>query len=150
MSDIHIEEFYHDIGLILSRLHASFPRRTTLYVEDISGEDTPDEYGLHSERYMSCLSAMSWLNDQGYIDFESMVKQEAIDQVVLTEKSFWILANQATINMGDDTPELENLPPYIAQKSITNVSLLRRALKSKSSIKISQIVFHIMEQSRAY
>ncbi len=149
MSDIHIEEFYHDIGLILARLYASFPRRTTLYVEDISGEDTPDEYGLHSDRYMSCLSAMSWLKDQKYIDFECIVKQEAVDQVVLTEKSFWILANQATISLGDE-PDLENLPPYIAQKSITNVSLLRRALKSQSSIKIGQIVFHIMEQSRAY
>ena len=149
MSDIHIEEFYHDIGLILSRLYASFPRRIILYAEDICGEDTPDEYGLHSQRYMSCLSAMVWLKDQNYIDFECLVKQEAIDQAVLTEKSFMILTNQATISLGDE-PDIEELPPYVAQKAITNVSVLRRALQSQSSIKISQIVFHIMEQSRSY
>lgn len=149
MSNIHIEEFYHDIGLILSRLYASFPRRMILYVEDISGADIPDEYGLHSERYMSCLSAMIWLKDQKYIDFECTVKQEAVDQTVLTEKSFLILTNQATISIGEE-PDLENLPPYVAQNAITNISLLRRALISRSSIKISQIVLHIMEQSRAY
>lgn len=149
MSNIHIEEFYHDIGLILSRLYASFPRRTILYVEDISGADMPDEYGLHSERYMSCLSAMIWLKDQKYIDFECTVKQEAVDQTVLTEKSFLILTNQATISIGEE-PDLENMPAYVAQNAITNISLLRRALISRSSIKISQIVLHIMEQSRAY
>lgn len=149
MGDIHIEEFYHDIGLILSRLYASFPRRTTIYVIDISGEDEADEFGLHSERYLSCFSAMVWLKDQGYIDFYSTIKQDAVDQAVLTQKSFLILSNQASVIIGDE-PDLENLSPYIAQKSITNVNVLRRALKSQSAIKISKIVFHIMEQSRAY
>ncbi len=148
MGDIHIEEFYHDIGLILSRLYASFPRRTTLYVVDISGEDNADEFGLHSERYLSCFSAMVWLQDQGYINFHSTIKQDAVDQAVLTQKSFLILSNQASIIIGDE-PDLENVTPYIAQKAITNVNVLRRALKSQSAIKISKIVFHIMEQSRA-
>jgi hypothetical protein len=149
MGDIHIEEFYHDIGLILSRLYASFPRRTTIYVVDISGEDDADEYGMHSERYLSCFSAMVWLKDQGYIDFYSTIKQDAVDQAVLTQKSFLILSNQASIIIGDE-PDLENLAPYIAQKAITNVNVLRRALKSQSAIKIGKIVFHIMEQSRAF
>ena len=42
MSDLHIDDFYHDAGLILALLYAVFPRKTTLYVEDISGPDTPD------------------------------------------------------------------------------------------------------------
>lgn len=147
MGDIHIEEFYHDIGLILSRLYASFPRRTIIYVEDISGEDTPDEYGLHSQRHMSCLSAMVWLKHEGYVDFESTIKQEAIDQAVLTEKSFLILNGQANISIGEESNS-SDLPPYLAQQAISNINLLRRALKSRAAIPISQIVFHIMEQSR--
>jgi hypothetical protein len=149
MSDIHIEEFYHDMGLILSRLYASFPRRTTLYVIDISGDDDPDEYGLHSDRYMSCFSAMVWLKDQGYIDFYDVIKQDAVDQVVLTQKSFLLLSNQASVVIGQE-PDLASLPPYIAQKSITNIAMLRRALKSQSSIEISKIVSHLMEQSKAF
>lgn len=149
MNDIHIEEFYHDIGLILSKLYSSFPRRVTLYVEDICGPDTPDEYGLHSDRHLSCLGAMTWLKDQGYIDFYSLVKQEAIDQAVLTQKSFIILNNQASISTEEEI-DCSNLPPYLAQKTISNINLLRRALLSQSPIRIGNIVFHIMEQSRAY
>lgn len=149
MNDIHIEEFYHDIGLILSKLYSSFPRRVTLYVEDICGPDTPDEFGLHSDRYLSCLGAMTWLKDQGYIDFYSLVKQDAIDQAVLTQKSFIILNNQASISV-DENIDYTDLPPYLAQKTISNINLLRRALVSKSAIRISSIVFHIMEQTRAY
>lgn len=149
MNDIHIEEFYHDIGLILSKLYSSFPRRVVLYVEDICGPDIPDEFGLHTDRYLSCLGAMAWLKDEGYIDFTSLVKQEAIDQAVLTQKSFLILTSQASISTGEET-ENPDLPPYLAQKNISNINLLRRALLSQSAIKISNIVFHIMEQSRSY
>ena len=149
MSDFHIEEFYHDTGLILSRLYATFPRRVQLYVEDISGEDTPDEFGMHTERYLNCFSAMIWLQDHGYIKYDCTVKQESIDQAVLTEKSFLLLSSQSTITIDDDR-EFEKLPPYAAQKAITHVAILRKALKSKSAIKIGKVVYHLMEQSKNY
>lgn len=149
MSDIHIEEFYHDIGLILSRLYASFPRPSNLYVQDIAGPDQADEYGLHSERHLSCFSAMIWLQNQGYLEFESTMKQEAIDHAVLTQKSFLILSSQASIFLSEPI-EIENLPPYLAKNAITNIAVLRKALKSQSTINISQIVFHLLEQSSQY
>jgi hypothetical protein len=37
MADIHIDDFYRDVAKILIRLYAMFPRKTTPYVEDISG-----------------------------------------------------------------------------------------------------------------
>lgn len=148
MSDIHIEEFYHDIGLILSRLYASFPRPSTIYVEDIAGVDIPDEYGIHSDRFFSCFSAMLWLQKQRYLHFESTIRQEAIDQAVLTEKSFLVLSSQSSIAI-EDTPDITDMPPYAARNAITHISLLRQALKSQSSIQISEIVFHIMEQSHS-
>jgi hypothetical protein len=98
---------------------------------------------------MSALSGVIWLKDQGYIDYESLVKQEAIDFAVLTEKSFLILTNQAVISLPDAMQEslaLENLPPYALKKALTNISLLRKALKSRSSINIEQVVFHLLEQ----
>lgn len=149
MSDIHIEEFYHDIGLILSRLYACFPRQSTIYVADISGPDTPDEFGLHSERHNACLSAMIWLASQDYIRFDSIVREEAIEHACLTEKSFLTLSNQASIDLPEPLA-LENLPPYILKKSISHIALLRRALKSQSIVNISDIVLHIMEQSRQF
>ena len=149
MGDIHIDDFYHDIGLILSRLYSAFPNRSTLFVEDISGADTPDEFGIHSDRFMSCFSAMLWLKDQGYIMIESTIRQEGVEHAVLTEKSFLILSSQASI-MVDGGVDTEHLPGFVAERAITNISLLRRALQNKSSIEISRIAFHIMEQSKAY
>lgn len=149
MADIHIDEFYFDIGLALSKLYASFPNRCTMYVEDISGADAPDEFGLHSDRFLSCFSALLWLRDQGYILFDSTIRQEAIDQAVLSEKSFLILSGQANISPVDGI-DLEGLPPSVAERTITNISMLRRALLNRSSQDIGRVVFHIMEQSRRY
>lgn len=151
MNDIHIEEFYHDIGLILSKLYSVFPRKSNLYVADICGEDHMDEFGLHSDRFLSAFSAMIWLKEQGYIRFDAVVKQESIDQAVLSEKSFLVLSTQASIDAKDLIPEdIGTLPPYIAQKSISNIAVLQKALKSRSAITINQIVFHILEQSKQF
>lgn len=149
MTDIHIDEFYRDIGLILSRLYASFPQRCTMYVEDICGSDTPDEFGLHSDRFLGCFGAMVWLQDQGYILFDSTIRQEAIDQAVLTEKSFLTLSSQASIAPIEDI-DAEALPASVAERAITNINLLRQALKSRSSAQVARIVFHIMEGSIPY
>jgi len=149
MADLHIDDFYFDIGLTLSRLYASFPRRCTIYVADISGPDTPDEFGVQSERFLSCFSAMLWLRDQDYILFDSVIRQEAIDQAVLTENSFLILSSQASVQPLDAFTT-EGLPSSVAEKAITNINMLRRALINQSSIEISRIVFHIMEQSRQH
>ena len=152
MSDIHIQDFYRDIGLVLSKLFATFPRKVTLYVEDISGPDQVDEYGLHSERHLSSLSAMIWLKDQGYIDYESLVRQEAIDFAVLTEKSFLLLTMQSSLNlppqMQQDLESLEqqSLPPYALKQAISNIAILRQALKTASSMNIERIVAHLLEQ----
>lgn len=150
MSDIHIEEFYHDIGFIFARLYAAFPRRSNLYVEDITGPDQADEFGLHSERFLSGFSALVWLKEQGYIDFECTVKQESVDQAWLTEKSFLTLSSQASIAIDGLLENIENLPPYPQQKAISNIAVLRKALLSRSAITMSQVVFHILEQSRQY
>ena len=54
MADIHIDDFYRDVAAIFLRLYALFPRKSTLFVEDISGPDQPDEFGLHHPRFEAC------------------------------------------------------------------------------------------------
>lgn len=146
MADIHIDDFYFDIGLTLSRLYASFPKRCTIYVEDICGPDSPDEFGLHSDRFLSCFSALLWLKDQGYIDFESTIRQEAIDQAVLTQKSFLILSTQANISPVDGI-STDGLPASVAERVISNINMLRQALINQSSLEVGRIVFHILEKT---
>lgn len=95
MFDIHIEEFYFDCCKTLTTLYQSFPKKCAVFVEGISGQDQPDEYGVHSDRFLSCFGAMVWLADEGYLQYESTIRQEAIDQATLSSKGLHLLANIA-------------------------------------------------------
>lgn len=84
MADIHVEEFYRDVAIALSQLYSAFPRRINLFVEDIAGPDEPDEFGLHSKRHMACFGALLWLAEEGFLRYVDTIRQEALDQAVLT------------------------------------------------------------------
>ena len=77
MSDLHIDDFYRDVETIFLRLYAVFPRKTILYVEDICGPDQPDEFGLHHPRFQAGFSAMVWLAEEGYLNFQDTIRAEA-------------------------------------------------------------------------
>jgi len=148
MSDLHIDDFYRDAGLILARLYAAFPRKTTLYVEDISGPDAPDEFGLHSERFSRCFSTLLWLADTGYLRYESTIRQEALDQAVLTERGFLLLC--APCPLPSKTAFDASTPPSVIANAQTNIQQLRAVLKSRNSIDICQIMLFLLDHSRSY
>jgi hypothetical protein len=148
MSDIHIDDFYKDTGKILASLYRSFPKKTLLFVEDISGPDTPDEYGLHSDRHQACFGAAVWLSESGYLDYSEAVRQEALDQAILSHKAFTLLSARAAFLPAHD--DAEHLPPSVRESQSSNIFLLRDALKEGDSNKIRQIVQHLMVQSRNY
>lgn len=93
MLDIHITEFYNDVARILLSLYKSFPREVSMYVEDISGIDTPDDYGLHSERHLACFNTFIWLQEEGLIRFRDVERQSAFNHSVLTLDGFRWLSN---------------------------------------------------------
>ncbi len=98
IGDLHIDDFCKDTAKILLSLYKSFPVKTTLYVEDISGPDQPDEFGLHSPRFEACFSAMIWLKESDYIYFSGAVRQEAVEEAVLTHRGFSFLSSVEKVN----------------------------------------------------
>ncbi|MCR8924303.1 hypothetical protein NO559_16115 [Dasania sp. GY-MA-18] len=141
MTDLHIDDFYKDVAKIFIQLYNSFPNKTVLYVDDITGSVQQDEFGLYSERYLSALSTMLWLADSGYIHYSSCIKQEALDQAVLSEKGFILLSTRSThapIEL-EEEPTVE-LPTSIIRESQRSINLLRKALSSGSSLLIEQQV----------
>lgn len=143
MADLHIDDFYHDVAKIFVRLYGQFPRKITLYVEDISGPDTPDEFGLHHPRFEACFSTMIWLAEQGYLQFQDTVRQEAIDQVVLSQKAFLVLTTRSDPRIDGTMPD-PDLPPSVAQDYQTNIAQLRAALKEGSSILLGDCVSYLL------
>lgn len=130
MSGIHIDEFYADATQVLVSLYGVFPRPVTLFAEDICGPDEPDEYGVHSNRYMACFATLLWLGEEGYIRYGDTIRQDAVDQAVLSGKCFAALMSTAPQAAAEDT---EALPPSIQAEHRTIVYQMEQALKSKSS-----------------
>jgi len=158
MSDIHIDDFNRDCAKILGQLFRTFPRPQLLFVEDICGPDTPDEYGLHSDRHSACFSTMTWLAQAGYLSYSETVQQEAIDQAVLTHKSFTLLTTRATFVGSNDAEsagsmgerQQTTLPPSVQAARQSNIYRLRSALKSGASHEINQAVQQLLLQARHF
>ena len=150
MTDLHIEDFYRDAAKILAQLYGSFPRKTILYVEDIAGPDTPDEFGLHSERHQAAFGAMIWLAESGYLRYVDTIRQEALDQTILTHKAFTLLSARATHIAAEaaPTPDGRPLPDSVQASALTNIAQLRQALKAGSSTAIRQLVQQLMLDAR--
>lgn len=146
MSDIHIEDFYKDVAHIFLILYKFFPRKSILYVEDVCGPDEPDEFGLHSDRFLAAFSAMVWLGEQHYLRYDAPIKQEALDQAVLTERGFLLLSSRSELDFGEavESADGEALPPSVMEESRSNIAQLRHAVKSRSSIMITQCVQYLL------
>ena len=144
MADLHIDDFYKDVAKILIRLYNSFPNKVTLYVDEITGEVEQDEFGLYSERYLSALSSMIWLGENHYLQYDSCIKQEALDQTVLTEKGFLLLSSRTDHTVYEVDDSNDTVPDSVMSDSKRNINLLREALKSGSSILIEQQVARLL------
>ncbi|KUJ79184.1 hypothetical protein AWR36_015575 [Microbulbifer flavimaris] len=129
LDDLHIHDFYRDAGRILLALFGTFPAPTTVYVEDIAGPDTPDEFGLHSPRHLACLGAMTWLRQAGYIHFSQLVRQEAIEEAALTHHSFLLLVSRDS-------------------EGISNARRLNDAVRNGSSPQLEALMVELMKHGR--
>jgi len=145
MFDIHIEEFYLDATRILSQLYQAFPKKANVFVEDISGPDTPDDYGLHCDRYQSCFGAMIWLEQEQFIRFESTMRQDAIDQALLTQKGLRLMASickDEYINQITDAI----LPKITGLKGLPNIDSLKHIKKHGTSSQLGLAVQHLLQK----
>ena len=134
MADIHIEDFYKDAARILSQLFNAFPRRSTLYVEDISGPDSPDEYGVHSARHQACFACMLWLAEEGYLRYTDTIRQEAVDQAVLTQKAFLLLSSieSSPVSLEPD------VPVAVLEERLTRIAQVRSLLAQGTSTQLAR------------
>lgn len=137
VGDLHIDDFCKDAAKIMILLYRRFPTKTTLYVEDISGPDQPDEFGLHSPRFEACFSAMIWLQETDYITFSHTMRQEGVEQATLTHRSFSLLSSL-------DEQFDQNTPP------IRRIDVLKNQLDKATSEQLKETVLRLFSLSRQY
>jgi hypothetical protein len=140
MSDIHIDDFFKDAAVALDRLYSTFPRPLTLFVEDISGPAKNDEFGLPDDRYLACFAALLWLGEERYLRYGDTIRQEAIDQAVLTARCFNVLTMPAATGADDDGA----VPASVRALERSHIGVLRAALESGSSTRTREAMLPIM------
>ena len=133
--DLQIDDFYKDAAGGLLMLYQAFPRKVSLYVEDLIGREEPDEFGLPSKRHQSCLGALLWLAEEGYLRYDSTIHFQALDQAVLTEKGFVRRSRAVPGQIADDL----SLPPSVLRIQASLAHQLREALKRANSERIAQL-----------
>lgn len=149
MFDIHIEEFYHDTFAVLKTLYQAFPKKCNVFVEDIAGADQPDEYGLHSDRFQCCFGSMLWLEKEGFIRFESTLRQEAIDQASLTMKGLAMVSTlcQDTF-LNDLTQSIEPLNQGLPGR--TNIESLKHVNQHGTSTQLAIAMQYLLNAYAKY
>ena len=140
MSDIHIDDFFKDAALTLNRLYAAFPRKIPVFVEDIAGTVTTDEFGVPGERFVACFGTLLWLAEEGYLRYDDTIRMEAIDQAVLTGRCFNVL----TLPSRTDRPRDASIPVSVRNERSTYIHELRDALKSGNSVTVRAAMTGIM------
>ena len=148
MIDINVDDFFKDAAKTLAALYAVFPRRHAIYVEDISGPEEPDEFGMHSERHMACFGTLIWLGEEGYLRFVEPIRDEAIDQAVLTGRCFTLLTSPAP-RVAVDPADDRDLPESIRQQQASHIYRISSALKSRSSSRIRAAMMELMSRMEA-
>lgn len=141
MTGINVDEFCKDTARALLVLYQAFPRPHSIFVEDLCGPDQPDEFGMHSERHMACFATLLWLAEEGYLRYVDTIRQEAVDQVVLTGRSFTLLTLPLPEFLSDDAREL---PISLRLEQQTHIHRLEQALAARSSAGIRVAVLDVM------
>ncbi|MBB1520984.1 hypothetical protein [Aquipseudomonas guryensis] len=142
--DLQIDEFYKDAAAGMLLLYQAFPRKVALYVEDLIGREEPDEFGLPSKRHQSCLGALLWLAEEGYLRYDSTIGYDALDQAVLSEKGFLRLSRGLphALPAGDNPP-----PPAVRRVQATLAWQLREALSLHNSEKVARLTRLLFESA---
>jgi hypothetical protein len=140
VSDIHIDDFFKDAALTLNRLYAAFPRKIPVFVEDIAGTVTTDEFGVPGERFVACFGTLLWLAEEGYLRYDDTIRMEAIDQAVLTGRCFNVL----TLPSRTDRPLDASMPVSVRNERSTYIHELRDALRSGNSVTVRTAMTGIM------
>lgn len=149
---LNIDDFCRDTAKTLLTLFARFPIKTAIYVEDICGPDTPDEFGLHSTRHLAGFNTLLWLSETGYIQFSQTIKQDAVDECTLTHRSLLLLNSICTFENVNSplsqksTQEIQQDKNVTAEKFVqTRMESLKKSINHDSSDTLTRKVLSYFE-----
>lgn len=149
--ELNIDDFCHDVGKILTLLHQVFPRPIILSADDICGPEETDEFGIHSNRYLACFSTMLWLAEEGYLRYAETLRNEGIDQAVLSGRCFAHLTRPRPHQLADTgSTDNASLPESIRLAQSSVIAELRNSLRARSSSDTRRCVLALIDAMLGY
>jgi hypothetical protein len=82
-----------------------------------------------------------WLGEEGYLRYEETIRNQALDQAILTGRCFTLLS-AACFDLADET----SLPLSERLEQATHVHRIRMALNERSSTSIRKAMTELMLQ----
>jgi hypothetical protein len=141
VTGINVDDFCKDTARALLVLYRAFPRPHSLFVEDLCGPDEVDEFGMHSDRHLACFSALLWLAEEGLLRYVDTIRQETVDQAVLTGRAFTLLSTPVP---GYQPAVSADLPESLRVEQQTHLHRLERALAERSSTHLRSAVLGLL------
>ncbi len=136
VATLNIDDFCRDVATALVQLATVFPRPHNVFVEDVYRPEETDEFGLHSDRFLACFAALTWLKEEGYVRYADTLRMEAIEQAVLTSASLIKLI----------TPRAVDIKETIALDRNTLLARMREALRIGSSTELRLAVLEFIQE----
>lgn len=152
--DINVDDFFKDAARTLAALYGVFPRRHAIFVDDIYQPEEPDEFGLHSDRYRACFGTLLWLGEENYLRFDDRIRDEAIDQAILTGRCFTLLSSPASADGNGPAADPGSgdaaLPELVRLEQSTHIHHIRSALANRSSIELRTAMLALMSRMETH
>ena len=98
--------------------------------------------GVRGQRHLACFATLVWLGEEGYLRFEDVIRQEAIDQAVLTARCFTLLSTP-----GAAEPS-QHLPESVRAEQSSAIHKIRDALRDRSSPALRGVMVDLMTRMR--
>ena len=100
-----------------------------------------DVYAQSREKLISkidqCATVPALLAEQGYLTFADNIRQEALDQAVLSRRGFLLLSSASQLPSADSAGD-ETMPPSVIEASRLNIAQLRRAAAEEKLTSLSR------------
>ncbi|MEQ8264202.1 hypothetical protein [Pseudohaliea sp.] len=125
MTGAHIDDFYYVTAEALCKLHAAFPVRYLLLVEDLTGPIRWDMTGLPDRKSRACFETLIWLAEHGLLNYRSVEPRDVgIEGAVLSQQGFVLLSGRLTWHHGESTSRIAGLQRARAERAYSDLATI--------------------------
>ena len=138
MEDSHIDNFYYATSEMLVRLYATFPVRSLLLVEDITGPIKWDMTGMPDRKSNATFESMMWLAEQNWFSFRTVEPRDlGVEGAVLSQRGFVLLNGLMRWQGGEPMSRIQGLKQARHHRSYSDMGpIVQDLMRANSQLEL--------------